>query len=91
MAPFPFVHRLGDLQPGQALMGDLLLLKGPRDHTMDLATAGQGGVRHHPHQTDVATPVDEGDPALGEQVANGSGRVREHRISPGARPAEDAD
>ena len=84
------MHRLGDVQPTQVLMGDLLLLECPSDHTVRSATRCHRGVCHDPHQANVTAPVDEGDLPFGEQPPQCRGSLSKTRITSRTRSAIDA-
>ena len=85
------MHGLHHLERRQAAVGDLLVLEGPRDHTVHLATFRQGCVGEYAHQPDVSAPVDEPDSTPGQQLSQRRCRPRKLNIDAGARSAVDAD
>lgn len=66
--------------------GDLFLVRwGP------LASGVEGGVSNQAHEPDVASAIDEGNLALGEQPSQIPRSPTKCRIETRARPAEDTD
>jgi hypothetical protein len=85
------VHRVHHLERGQALVGDLLVLEGARDHTVHLPALLQDSVCEEAHQPDVTTSVDEADLALDQQPSERRGSEPEVGIDARARRAVHAE
>ena len=85
------VHRLHDVQLGQAAVGDLAVHELLRDHADDLAAGLQRGVGQRAHQADRRAAVDDADAAADERPREVLGRLQVDRVRPEARAAVDAD
>ena len=69
------VHRLHDLQPGQAGVRHLVVHQVLGDDADDLAAGGQRGVGDDAHQPDVPAAVDDADAGLRQVGGEGGGGV----------------
>ena len=68
------VHRMDDVQGGDAVVRELARDERVRDDAGDLPARVEDGVGDDAHQSDVAAAVDEMNPARGERVAQRAGR-----------------
>src|SRR4051794_35844368 len=72
-------------------MGQLAVDELLRDHADHLAAAAQRAVCDGAHQPDAAPAVDQPEPALGQERAEGPRRLEVPGAAPAGGPAEDAD
>jgi hypothetical protein len=63
---FAGVHGVGNVELGDALMGDFEVDEDVGDDADDVAAGGEGGVGHCAHEAGVAAAVDEAKAALGK-------------------------
>ena len=70
------VHRLHDLQPRQAGVGQLVVHQVLGDDADHLAAGGQRGVGDDAHQADVPAAVDDADAGVGQVGGEGGGGRR---------------
>ena len=77
------VHRVDEVQFGEAGMRDLEIDQRLRDHAIDLAARVQHRVGDHAHQAEPPAAIDEADAAPRHLVAE---RPRESRRSAGSVP-----
>lgn len=66
---FAGVHGGGDVELGEALVGDLLINQDEGNDADDDAAGGEAGVCHGAHKADLGAAVDKADAATGEGSA----------------------
>src|SRR6266851_3949856 len=70
---FAGVHRVGDVELGDAVVGDFEVDEDLGDDTDDTASGGEAGFGYGTHEADCGSTVDEADAFLGEGAAEALG------------------
>ncbi len=85
---FAGVHRVDHTHVGHARMQEFPSREEFGNHADHLATGGQHGIRHRPHQADTAAAVNQLPAPLGQARTDGPGRLGELRMLARTRAAE---